>query len=76
MAGDPEDDVTIILNAASAGDRQAAEALIPLVDGELRYFVGMTIEETAEALEISTPTAKRDWSYARAWRFRELKRED
>ena len=39
---------------------------------KLRYFVGMTIEETAEALGISTPTAKRDWIYARAWLFREL----
>jgi RNA polymerase sigma factor (TIGR02999 family) len=42
---------------------------------KLRYFVGMTIEETAEALGISTPTAKRDWTFARAWLFRELKRE-
>ncbi len=43
---------------------------------KLRYFVGMTIEETAEALGISAPTAKRDWLYARAWLFRELKRAD
>ncbi len=43
---------------------------------KLRYFVGMTIEETAEALGISTPTAKRDWIFARAWLFRELKREN
>jgi RNA polymerase sigma factor (TIGR02999 family) len=42
---------------------------------KLRYFVGMTIEETAEALGISTPTAKRDWMFARAWLYRELKRE-
>jgi RNA polymerase sigma factor (TIGR02999 family) len=42
---------------------------------KLRYFVGMTIEEVAEALGISTPTAKRDWTFARAWLFRELKRE-
>jgi RNA polymerase sigma factor (TIGR02999 family) len=41
---------------------------------KLRYFVGMTIEETAEALGISTPTAKRDWTFARAWLFRELNR--
>lgn len=41
---------------------------------KLRYFVGMTLEEAAEALGISTPTAKRDWIYARAWLFRELKR--
>ena len=42
---------------------------------KLRYFVGMTIEETAEALDISTPTAKRDWTYARAWLYRELGEE-
>ena len=42
---------------------------------KLRYFVGMTIQETAEVLGISMPTAKRDWIYARAWLFRELKRE-
>lgn len=43
---------------------------------KLRYFVGMTIEEAAEALGISAPTAKRDWVFARAWLFRELKRDD
>ncbi|MEA2489967.1 MAG: hypothetical protein QOH21_1759 [Acidobacteriota bacterium] len=34
---------------------------------ELRYFAGMTIEETAEALQISAATVKREWSMARAW---------
>jgi RNA polymerase sigma factor (TIGR02999 family) len=34
---------------------------------ELRYFAGLTIEETAEALGISPATVKRDWSMARAW---------
>jgi RNA polymerase sigma-70 factor, ECF subfamily len=34
---------------------------------ELRYFAGLTIEETAEALAVSTPTAKRDWAAARRW---------
>lgn len=42
---------------------------------KMRYFVGMTIEETAEALGISTPTAKRDWTFARAWLYRELKQD-
>lgn len=42
---------------------------------KLRYFIGMTIEETAEVLGISTPTAKRDWTFARLWLFRELERE-
>lgn len=34
---------------------------------KLRYFTGLTIDETAAALGISSPTAKRWWSYARAW---------
>lgn len=34
---------------------------------KLRYFVGMTFEEAAQALNIAVPTAKQWWSYARAW---------
>lgn len=40
---------------------------------ELRYFGGMTIEETAEALHLSPATVKREWSMARAWLYRSLK---
>ncbi len=39
---------------------------------ELRYFGGLTIEEAAEALEISPATVKRQWTIARAWLRREL----
>ena len=39
---------------------------------ELRYFGGLTIEETAEVLNVSPMTVKRDWTVARAWLFREL----
>jgi len=39
---------------------------------ELRFFTGLSIEETAEALSISPATVKRDWVVARAWLFREL----
>jgi RNA polymerase sigma-70 factor (ECF subfamily) len=39
---------------------------------ELRYFGGLTVEETAEVLGISTETAKRDWRMARAWLFNAL----
>jgi RNA polymerase sigma factor (TIGR02999 family) len=39
---------------------------------ECRFFGGMTIEETASALEISPATAKRDWTLMRAWLEREL----
>ena len=39
---------------------------------ELRYFAGLTIEETASALELSPATVKREWTSARAWLLREL----
>jgi RNA polymerase sigma factor (TIGR02999 family) len=39
---------------------------------ELRYFVGFTNEEIADALQISVATVKRRWALARAWLFREL----
>jgi RNA polymerase sigma factor (TIGR02999 family) len=39
---------------------------------ELRYFAGLTMEEAAETLGISLATAKRDWTFAKAWLFREL----
>jgi RNA polymerase sigma-70 factor, ECF subfamily len=39
---------------------------------ELRFFGGMTVEETAEVLKISPETVMRDWSVARAWLLREL----
>ena len=41
---------------------------------ELRYFSGLSLEETAEALNISRTTATRDWAMARAWLNRELTR--
>lgn len=41
---------------------------------KLRYFVGMTNEETAEVLGVSVATVKNYWTFARAWIFRELKR--
>jgi RNA polymerase sigma factor (TIGR02999 family) len=42
---------------------------------ELRFFGGLSIEETAEALQISGETVLRDWRFARAWLSRELGRE-
>jgi len=43
---------------------------------ELRYFGGLTIEETGEVLGISPVTVKRDWATARAWLYRELTGSD
>jgi RNA polymerase sigma factor (TIGR02999 family) len=39
---------------------------------ELRFFAGLTVEETAEVLGISATTVKREWSLARAWLHREI----
>jgi len=41
---------------------------------ELRYFGGLTIEETAEAIGVSVATVEREWRLARAWLLRELSR--
>ena len=41
---------------------------------ELRFFGGLSVEETAEVLEISEETATRDWRVAKTWLFRELRR--
>jgi RNA polymerase sigma factor (TIGR02999 family) len=39
---------------------------------ELRYFVGLSVEETAEVLQVSTRTVKREWRLAKAWLYAEL----
>jgi RNA polymerase sigma-70 factor (ECF subfamily) len=39
---------------------------------ELRFFGGLTIEETSEVLGVSAPTVKREWASARAWLYREI----
>ena len=41
---------------------------------ELRFFGGLTVEETADALKVSPQTVMRDWKLARAWLARELRR--
>lgn len=67
---------------------QAADAALPALDDaltrlehidpeqarivELRYFIGLGVEESADVLGISPATLKRRWALARAWLFREL----
>jgi len=41
---------------------------------ELRFFAGLSLEETAEVLKVSVGTVRRDWSLAQAWLYRELSR--
>lgn len=43
---------------------------------ELRFFGGLTVEETAEVLEISDETVTRDWRVAKVWLLRQLRRTD
>src|SRR5215213_6582259 len=43
---------------------------------ELRFFGGLTIEETAHALKISSATVKREWTVAKTWLFREIRQSD
>lgn len=42
---------------------------------ECRFFGGMTIDETASVLDVSSATVKRDWNVAQAWLYRELRRD-
>lgn len=42
---------------------------------KLRYFGGMTIEETAQVMNISVSTAKNYWAYSRAWLYEEIQRK-
>ena len=58
------------LNRLAKLDRQQAEIV------ELRYFGGLTIEETARVLGISPATIKRDWRMTKAWLYRELSGEN
>ena len=43
---------------------------------ELRFFGGLSVEETAEALSVSAETVMRDWRLAKVWLLRELSRHD
>ena len=67
----PDDDDTL-LSLDQALTKLAVEdsGLAKLV--ELRYFTGLTIDETAKVLAVSPRTVKRNWTYARAWLQREM----
>ena len=60
----------LALDDALSGLERIDPRLVRIV--ECRYFAGLSIEETAEALEVSPATVKRDWTVARAWLHREL----
>jgi RNA polymerase sigma factor (TIGR02999 family) len=71
VAGEERAEVLIVLDEALAG----LEAAHPRAARGVacRFFVGMTIEETAEALGVSAATVSRDWTLAQAWLYRAVK---
>ena len=66
-----EDEQLLALHEAL--DRLAVHDAVKAELVKLRFFVGLTIEETAKVLGLSEPTAKRHWTYARAWLYREIR---
>jgi RNA polymerase sigma factor (TIGR02999 family) len=69
VAPEVDDDLVAIDEAL---DRLAVVDPVKADLVKLRYFAGLTIEETAEALGISPATAKRYWTYSRIWLFQEI----
>jgi RNA polymerase sigma factor (TIGR02999 family) len=67
---EPPDDLLALDEALAAfAERQPEKAQLV----KLRYFAGLTNEEAAQAMGISTSTADRHWAYARAWLFRRVR---
>lgn len=69
-----EPDVNLValddaLKALAAVDERKSKVV------ELRFFGGLSVEETAEVLRISSDTVLRDWQFAKLWLLRELNRE-
>lgn len=64
----------VLLAVHEALDKLAALDRIKAELVKLRYFVGMTITEASQVLGISEPTAKRYWSYSRAWLYQEIQK--
>jgi RNA polymerase sigma factor (sigma-70 family) len=61
-----------LLALDQALERLAAKDPVKAQLVKLRHFAGLTIEETAQALDISLTTANRYWAYARAWLHQEM----
>ncbi len=71
LASASADDQLLAINDAL--DKLAVQSKSEAELVKLRYFVGMTLEEAADALGISARTADNYWAHARAWLFHELK---
>ena len=66
-------DAEHVLAVDEALERFAAEDAERAELVKLRYFIGLTLAETAQVLGISESTAKRWWTFARAWLYREIR---
>jgi RNA polymerase sigma factor (TIGR02999 family) len=69
-ATDDPEQILVLDDAVSRLEQQDADAARVV---RLRFYAGLTIEETAQALNVSPMTVKREWTYARAFLFRALK---
>jgi RNA polymerase sigma factor (TIGR02999 family) len=73
IATQDDDDTVLAINEAIeklvATSPEKAEIV------KLRYFIGMEHAEIAEALDVSEPTVRRHWAYARSWLYAELKKD-
>ena len=72
LAINADSETLLLVDEAMAGLRALDPVKARLV--ELRFFTGLGLEEAAQVLGISHPTAKRYWSYARAWLFQEIQK--
>ncbi|MBV8906631.1 MAG: sigma-70 family RNA polymerase sigma factor [Acidobacteriia bacterium] len=69
VGGEPDADLVALddaMNSLARIDPRKVQVV------EMRFFGGLSVEETAEVLKVSTVTVKRDWRAARAWLYREL----
>ena len=70
VASEPDQDFVALddaLTALAVVDARKSQVV------EMRFFGGLTLEETAEALQVSRDTVKRDWRMAKLWLLRELR---
>ena len=70
VATEPDQDFVLLdeaLTALAVVDARKSQVV------EMRFFGGLTLEETAEALQVSRDTVKRDWQMAKLWLLRELR---
>lgn len=74
LAVDGPSEQVIALDEALGRLAQDEPAIAELV--KLRYFAGLTLEQAAELLDISRRTATRHWTFARAWLYRQIGRDD